>query len=310
MDNEYELISCQKLQHVKLFLNDITYRNYHIHSAFEVLLVLDGSGHINLQDRNISVQRGSIILINPYELHEIDAQGGHIVTVVIQISRHFCETYIPHLSNLRFFENNLSECLEMEIISEISRRILRLAQVYLHSSDYFALDCLSLSLDLLKLLIYSVPQEIPSDHDCAVIRKHVRQTTRILNFLDSNYTTTIRLQDVAELSGLSSTYVSHLFTQNIGISMQEYLNNLRFEHAMNLARTTALSATAIALRSGFSDLKYLNKMTRKRFGCNMKDYLQETSVRAEMQFNSVMCDVIEHIYPEEEAVRYILKHLQ
>ena len=50
-----------------------------------------------------------------------------------------------------------------------------------------------------------------------------------------------------------------------GISFREYLFNIRFEYALRLLRETDLCVLTISKMSGFSDVKYLNKLLKERF---------------------------------------------
>ena len=53
---------------------------------------------------------------------------------------------------------------------------------------------------------------------------------------------------------------------------QEYLNSLRFEHALLLLKKTDWNVTDICLESGFSDSKYLSKRLKSVFNLSIKDF--------------------------------------
>ena len=65
MSQEYEFVRYSRLHHIKVFLNEIKYRNYHTHNAFELLFVLDGEGRLSLQTGSIELRKGSLVLIHP-----------------------------------------------------------------------------------------------------------------------------------------------------------------------------------------------------------------------------------------------------
>ena len=65
MGNEYEVVAYEKLRHFKVFLNRITYRNFHIHSAFELELILEGTGQLNLRDSHIGLTPGARTISPP-----------------------------------------------------------------------------------------------------------------------------------------------------------------------------------------------------------------------------------------------------
>ena len=56
------------------------------------------------------------------------------------------------------------------------------------------------------------------------------------------------------------------------MSFQEYLNSLRFEHALLLLKKTDMSVTEICLESGFSDSKYLNKRLKSVYNLSVKEF--------------------------------------
>ena len=109
MRQEYEFVRYSRLHHIKVFLNKIQYRNYHTHNAFEIFLVLDGEGTLSLQNEVIKLMPGSLLIINPYEPHEIQTGNETVLGLFLQVSRHFCKDYFPYFSNLSFSNRSLSE---------------------------------------------------------------------------------------------------------------------------------------------------------------------------------------------------------
>jgi transcriptional regulator GlxA family with amidase domain len=51
-----------------------------------------------------------------------------------------------------------------------------------------------------------------------------------------------------------------------GMSLRDYVRELRLKRAHELMRSSALSLTAIATAAGFYDLPHFNKAFRHRFG--------------------------------------------
>ena len=275
-ENEFELISWEKIKHLNVFLNRIVYRNHHFHGAFELLLVLERAGKINLPGETIPVTAGSLVFLNPNEAHEIDAQGGHLVAVILQISRHFCRDYFPELGSTKFCRHDLTAALgeEPRLLEELRERVCRTAQSYLEEGPWVAFDCVSQAAALFALLLERLPHTRLSGQDYTTLRKRVRRMNRLLGYVEEHYTEPIRLADLAKREGLTPTYVSHLFSEQLGITFQEHLSNLRFEQALNLLHNTAMPVSEAALSSGFSDLKYLNKMMHQRMGCSARAYRQ------------------------------------
>ena len=71
---------------------------------------------------------------------------------------------------------------------------------------------------------------------------------------------------------ITTCHASHFIRKTLGISFQEYLNDIRFDHALRLLSQTDLSLLDICMESGFSGSRYLNQMFVKNFGCNAREY--------------------------------------
>lgn len=100
----------------------------------------------------------------------------------------------------------------------------------------------------------SQPVKIAADYACA----HYRES--------------IGLGNVADEAGVNSTYLSYLFSQEMGIGFANYLLNLRMEHAKRLLRETDLKMWQVAEESGFNDYHYFSKVFKKAEGMSPAHY--------------------------------------
>jgi len=101
---------------------------------------------------------------------------------------------------------------------------------------------------------------------------------RIISYIDANFETQIRLQDLAEQENLSQTHFSHLFTSLFGVTFQNYVNMKRMEQCIRLMPNKEKTLLEISYESGFSDPKYMNRMFMKHFGCTPKEYRKRIGV--------------------------------
>lgn len=98
------------------------------------------------------------------------------------------------------------------------------------------------------------------NYDEYLIRFHT-----IIEYINQNYHHQITLNTLSGLVNLSPFRLSHFIRDRLGISFQEYLQNIRFEHAIKDLKNTNLPVNTIVKNCGFSDPKYLNDMMKKRF---------------------------------------------
>jgi AraC family transcriptional regulator of arabinose operon len=110
-------------------------------------------------------------------------------------------------------------------------------------------------------LIISAPdtKEIPitSTHSKeAYIRKAIE-------FLEIHYSQKISILDIAQYVGLDRTYLSSLFKEKLGLSLQIYLLQFRMNRACELLKNQELSIGDISRSVGYTDPLLFSKMFKK-----------------------------------------------
>lgn len=89
---------------------------------------------------------------------------------------------------------------------------------------------------------------------------------RVLDFVDQNLSSDIRLKHLAEAARLSAHHFSELFRQTTGVSPYRYVLDRRVERAKRLLRDSMLGVLDIALAVGFSDQSHFSKVFRRATG--------------------------------------------
>ena len=302
MRQEYEFVRYSRLHHIKVFLNKIQYRNYHTHNAFEIFLVLDGEGTLSLQNEIIKLMPGSIIIINPYEPHEIQTGNEAVLGLFLQVSRHFCKDYFPYFSNLSFSNRYLSGN-----ITELREVIFQIASCYLEAKPLFEIELVSLVGGLFCRLMKDFKVNVLNEHNHSLREKKNQRMKRITAYINDHYTEPIRLSELADIEGLTATHISHLFKDYYGITFQNYLTNLRFEKAITFILNTRLSQMDIALSCGFSDAKYLSSIIKKRLGCNLSEYRRLAVKNVNNEAINKVKNLLEYKYTDEEGMAILKK---
>ena len=87
-----------------------------------------------------------------------------------------------------------------------------------------------------------------------------------VRYMDTNYTTTISMKEIASMTGLSTTHFNFRFRTILRMSPTEYVLSRRIQNAQNLLTGTSLSITEIAVKVGFFDQSHFTKRFRKVTG--------------------------------------------
>jgi len=91
-------------------------------------------------------------------------------------------------------------------------------------------------------------------------------------FMEEHYFENLTLQMVADKIGITSGYLSTLFTLNIGCGFVDYLNEIRMNHACAYLKQNYFKTYEIAFKVGFKDEKYFSKVFKKIIGKSPSEY--------------------------------------
>lgn len=91
-------------------------------------------------------------------------------------------------------------------------------------------------------------------------------------FLDERYADSISLDTVAHAVGISKSYLSMVFKQEMGINFSVYLTNYRIEQAKQLLCAGNMKIYEIAEKVGFSTPYYFSKVFKEQTGMTCKEY--------------------------------------
>lgn len=106
--------------------------------------------------------------------------------------------------------------------------------------------------------------------------KYSRLLEEAQKYVKQNYSSNeISLNMVASHVGISPSYFSTIFRQEIGSTFTEYLTEIRMEKARELLRCTSKKTAEIAYDVGYKDAHYFSYIFKKTQGLTPKDYRGE-----------------------------------
>lgn len=106
-----------------------------------------------------------------------------------------------------------------------------------------------------------------SDHELDYVQK-------ALHCMNSEYVNGITIQQVADILNINRSYLSDLFKEQMGISPQKYLINLRLEKAAELLTVYGESPSTAGISVGYPDLYHFSKIFKQHFGLSPRKYQQ------------------------------------
>lgn len=296
---EYEIVKHDRLKDVRIFINSIRLRSVHMHRDLELFVVLKGEGTVIIKNEKHMVSKGDTILINAYDSHEIIALTDTLTLLIVQFSNHFLREYYHVMRNTVFLNCEPRKKLPEKEHRRMVNDILELSNEYLKADPLFELNCVHHLSDILYLLYRYMDTVELTENEYSKRKKLNRRIDRISSYISENYQGPLRLSDIAEMEGITTTHLSHFFTENFGMTFQEYLKDKRLECALRMIGDDSLTISEIASSSGFSELKYMTKAFKDAFGMSPSEY--RTNKVITLPANK-KADISEYIHSRDESL--------
>jgi len=102
--------------------------------------------------------------------------------------------------------------------------------------------------------------------------RKVSQIRPAINYIDANYNKPITLADVAKASHLSISRLAHIFKEQMGITIIDYLTSVRIERAKQLLLATDQNCTEICFEVGYNNQSYFTRTFKGLVGMTPRQF--------------------------------------
>ena len=96
--------------------------------------------------------------------------------------------------------------------------------------------------------------------------KKIQQLKPAVEFMQHNYEHPLTLPDIAKAVHLSVSRLAHLFREQMGVTVVDYLTNIRINHAKRMLLTTDNNCTRICYEVGYNNQSYFTRVFKQTTG--------------------------------------------
>lgn len=242
-----------------------TYTSFepHVHSHLELVFLREGGKTIAFADnKSVTLEKGDLFVSFPNQIHYYRDVEKPIKADIFIISPAMCPEF------KKFFETSLPQIPVIKNANEnpIILSALDVLVNNLSPDDKFAETIVrGAVLVLLSEYFRQVPLIQKSSHNTDT-------TKDIISFCYQNYTGDISLSSIAASLHISRYYVSHLFTERLNISFNDYINSLRIRKACELLKSGEYSITEAAHSVGYNSVRTFDRCFIKIKGLTPREY--------------------------------------
>jgi len=264
---------------IGIFQDNLEKSCWHYHNNFEISFITEGSGKRIVADSIEDFQPGDLVFIGRNLPHVwiADKEQGvfsnrTLEMVFLQFTTDVLNPPLLNLPEFKYVAKALSFSergiqIVGQTLNEVSELMLQLP--YLKGFE--------------RMLTFFKMMDIigRSETNIQLASKEyikMRFTTgnkrieTIHEYLMNNYREEVDLKRLAALVNMAEGSLCRFFKMNMGMTIFEYLNQIKVEFACKLLMDRDLSILRICLDSGFNNLSHFNKQFKKTAGVPPSEY--------------------------------------
>ncbi len=257
----------------------------HINNYIELYVYVSGNHHYIVEDSLYRLQRGDIIIINPFEVHKALPLGeGMYERFYFLIDRDaFSGLYHDPLAPILAKPNGTSNRITFEEAKRetVLNRLYEISQC-LADEKKDPLRALSLLLQFLDDIQLQLTQSRPVADDVAPTP---RLLERILTYITENTATIQSVTEISTALGITPQYLSGYFSRHIGTPPKIYIQAKKIALAKDLLNKGA-DVTQACYECGFNDCSYFIRTFKKYVGMTPRTYKTKNEKNKEADTNA------------------------
>ena len=245
-------------------INRCYYHDYsekpHYHLNPELIYVSSGCMNVIINATNKAIEAGQFCLILPWQFHSFETPNTSDSVIIVFPTRY-----------IQLFVTNMSIYGGYTQVFSADPAVKSLFMEYLYDStvqpdEYIFMSVLyGLCHCFLRQSMLENAEQPPDDS----------LVVQVMNYVSTHLQENLSLQAISELFGYNYYYLSRLFRKNTGLSFHLFCNIKKVESATTLLEETKLTASEIAWRCGFHNIRTFNRVFSQLVGQSPKSYRNE-----------------------------------
>ena len=274
--------SKEKTAHIHIEIIDASTFELQFCSDFLMIYGLRGETEIIVRKKRYVLEKGGLLNITPFLRFEIRCASDSSVAVmhVPQDILHIVDagSRLPYV-HCYSRDSAPGTHKEFDAIRANYAQIFQLCFQHSDAGNIRAISYLSQMLGNLTahFLSSEAPEKTRNDRDT------YERCDRILRSIHRNWREDISIEKIAADEFVSVGYLSRFFKKNMGVTLSEYLIDLRLRNAVRDVVSTDDTITQIALRNGFKNTNSFIHYFKLRFDRTPKQFRNSHAAKPNQQ---------------------------
>ena len=159
-------------------------------------------------------------------------------------------------------------------VEKIYREKLRLSEEMRQKKMFKNLEEIKTYTELKTYILneYRIECDYVKQDTAEKIPEKVKQVT---DYIESYYSNEeLSVGEISKKFFLNYNYLCVLFKKHMGMTINDYIFEVRMQNALNLMNASAVSVQEVAVSVGFLNVNYFSKCFKKKFGVPPSEYIR------------------------------------
>jgi YesN/AraC family two-component response regulator len=237
----------------------------HFHKEYELYYLLEGERYYFIDRQTYHVKKGSIVFVDQNQIHKtVGASNFYHDRILIQISDEVMKTLFHVLGNMDM-SSVLPGCFGVLELNESGQQYIEqvlfdiIDEMKLKRTGYEYIVKAKVT-ELLVFIMRCKKGEYTTFQVETVKTEKHKKVHEIAEFVNLNYKNKLSLDDISKHFYVSKSYLSRIYKEVTGFTVNEYINIVRIKKAKLLLESTDKPITEVAEAVGYDSITYFEKV--------------------------------------------------
>lgn len=239
----------------------------HWHEQLVLMYIKKGKLALQCGKQKIIAGQDTIAIVNPNEMHSGENLESILEYFLLKIDILLLLGNQPDLQQSMYTELLLKNYVVFE--NKISNDDILLGNMNNIISEFekkeegYELAIRGVSFQILTTLLRRYTKTVQNQSELEMQYRRLNQIKPAITYMETNMAEKITLEELSEVTHLSTIHFSRVFKAVSGFSPMDFLNQMRVRKAAQLLLKTDKTIMEIAMDTGFNDGNYFSRFFKK-----------------------------------------------
>lgn len=253
---------------------------FHAHEAIEIMYVISGDCHVELENDMIPLKKGQFIMIDSYIQHRLIIGDGKPCRMLnVEFILNDKSGVFPSIKELAQENENLQSLLGDKqafiVLKDVEGLHQTLKSLVLELGEKDRANSAIITQTFISQLILKIARIAVQSKERTSLPTDI-YIKEVINHIHHNYDVDLKIADLASIVYLHPSYLHRIFKESMECTIMEYITEIRIDKAKMLLSKTDIPITEISEYVGINSRQYFSFLFKKMTHKTPQNYRRKT----------------------------------